>query len=119
MSSRPAPPTRVTTFVRNGEHYQFNLDTKGWAAGRYRLEVQLDDGNRYSDGDHLALADHHVRRADITLHERPVQRGVRGSRTHAAMRPGHSPGAGRRSTGRPRARMLRCRLAARGGANDS
>jgi hypothetical protein len=35
-------------FGRDGNHYQFNLGTRGWAPGRYRLSVALDDGQTYS-----------------------------------------------------------------------
>jgi len=31
-----------------GDHYQFNLNTRGWAAGAYRFTVILDDGRSYS-----------------------------------------------------------------------
>jgi hypothetical protein len=38
------------TFRWVGDHYQFNLNTKGaWASpGTWLLEVQLDDGTRYA-----------------------------------------------------------------------
>ena len=35
-------------FRFTGDHYHFNLNTKGWSAGRYRLTVSLDDGRAYS-----------------------------------------------------------------------
>jgi len=35
-------------FRYTGDHYHFNLNTKGWSAGRYRLTVSLDDGRAHS-----------------------------------------------------------------------
>ena len=35
-------------FRYDGNHYQLNLGTNGWAPGRYRLAVVLDDGRSYS-----------------------------------------------------------------------
>jgi hypothetical protein len=35
-------------FRFKGDRYRFNLKTPGWAAGRYRLIVTLDDGRAYS-----------------------------------------------------------------------
>jgi hypothetical protein len=34
-------------FRFTGDHYHFNLKTHGWAPGRYRLTVSLDDGRAY------------------------------------------------------------------------
>jgi len=34
-------------FRFSGNHYQFNLRTNGWSAGRYRFTVTLNDGRNY------------------------------------------------------------------------